>query len=837
MLCVSVMRHPVLDALPIDDALPRLRDALRAATSAVLVAPPGAGKTTRVPLALLDEAWLAAAKIVMLEPRRLAARAAAQHMARLLGQRIGETVGYRVRMDSQVGPRTRIEVVTEGILTRMLAGDPTLDGIGLVIFDEFHERSVHADVGLALTLHSRALVRDDLRVLVMSATLDGAAVARLLGDAPVIASEGKIFPIDTRYVAPRSASATEAALLGTIERALQTHQGDVLAFLPGAREIRRAADALHARALPAGTYIVPLYGAMPLEEQDRAIRPGAPDRRKVVLATTIAQTSLTIEGVRVVIDAGLTRVPRYSPRTGMTRLETVRVSRSAADQRRGRAGRTAPGVCYRLWDAAEDESLRPQDIPEILEADLAPLALELAIAGITDSAELRWLDPPPAGAFAQARELLRALGALTANDKVTPHGHQLAALGAHPRLAHMLVKGRTAGHSALACDLAAVLEERDILQGAPHERDPDVTSRIDAVRGRRTSSAVDQKALQRAREAAQRWRQRVGGEPGSNDTDAAGWLLALAYPDRVAQRRPGVVPRYVLRNGAGGFLAAGTALHNEPYLVAAELDGRRPESLILLAAPLALDEIERQFADQIDTRDTIEWDESAGAVAARRLRTLGTIILSDHPLSTPDAVPIERVVRDAIVASDFAMLNWSKEANALRARIAFLHAHDRSWPDVSTQGLAATVERWLVPHLSGKRRHEEIARVPVAEALLQLLTWQQRAGLDELAPTHVAVPSGSRIAIDYSDSNAPVLAVRLQELFGLTRTPTVFDGRLRLTLHLLSPSQRPVQVTTDLESFWRTSYFDVRKELRGRYPKHHWPDDPLRTAPTRRTKR
>jgi ATP-dependent helicase HrpB len=820
------MRTRDLPILPIDDVLPRLRDALRDGTSAVLVAPPGAGKTTRVPLALLDEAWLDGTKIVMLEPRRLAARAAAQHMARLLGQRIGETVGYRVRMDSHVGPNTRVEVVTEGVLTRMLANDPTLEDIGLVIFDEFHERSVHADVGLALTLHSRAVIREDLRVLVMSATLDGAAVAHLLGDAAVISSEGRTFPVETRYSPARSASALEAALLATIERALQTHEGDVLAFLPGAREIRRTAEALRSKALPAGTYVVPLYGTMPLEEQDRAIQPSVHGERKVVLATTIAQTSLTIEGVRVVIDSGLTRVPRYSPRSGMTRLETMRVSRSAADQRRGRAGRTAPGVCYRLWDAAEDEMLRPQDIPEILQTDLAPLALELAAAGVRDPAALDWLDPPPAGAFAQARELLRELGALDASGQLSAHGTQLVALGMHPRLAHMLVKGRTAGHGALACDLAAILEERDMLQGAPHERDPDVRSRIDALRGRRTSSAIDQHALRRAREAARRWRQRVGAHSESNDAEAAGWLLALAYPDRVAQRRAGTAARYVLRNGTGAQLAAGTALHNEPYLVVAELDGRRPESLILLAAPLPLDDIERHFADQIETRNVIEWDESSGAAAARRTRRVGAIALADDPLATPDPVRVERVVREAILASDFAMLNWSKEAGALRARIAFLHAHNRSWPDVSTAALAATVERWLVPHLSGKRRREEIARIPVAEALMQLLTWEQRARLDSLAPSHFVTPNGKRARIDYSNPTAPVLAVRLQELFGLTTTPRVLLGRVPLTLHLLSPSQRPVQVTQDLESFWKTTYAEVRRELRTRYPKHRWPENP-----------
>ncbi len=826
------------EPLPIDDVLPRVCDVLRDGTSAVLVAPPGAGKTTRVPLALLDEPWLAKAKIVMLEPRRLAARAAAHYMASVLGggERVGDTVGYRVRADSRVGPRTRIEVVTEGVLTRMLIDDPTLDGIGVVIFDEFHERSLHADLGLALTLHSRTLVRNDLRVLVMSATLDAAAVGRLLGGAPVIVSEGKAFPVETRYLPPRTPALREATVVAAIDRALHEDGGDILVFLPGAGEIRRVADALRGRALPARTHVAPLYGAMPLEEQDRAIRASDPGHRKVVLATTIAQTSLTIEGVRVVIDSGLMRIPRYSPRTGMTRLETVNVSRSAADQRRGRAGRLGPGVCYRLWEAAQDAVLREQDIPEILEADLAPLALDLAAAGVSDPSDLQWLDPPPTGAFTQACELLRELGALDSRG-LTTHGRQLAALGTHPRLAHMIVRARAAAHGALACDIAALVEERDVTLRPPAQRDPDVRTRLDALHGHRGAADIDSGALHSVRVAAERWRERAAVRDEKVEADAAGWVLALAYPDRIAQRRPGLAPRYVLRNGAGAVLPPSTGLHNEPYLVAAELDGRRPESLVLLAAPLTLDEIELHFGDQVEQRDTIAWDEKAGLVVARRVRALGTIVLSDDPLATPYPDEVRRVVREAIVASEFRPLNWTKEATALRARMAFLHAHDASWPDVSSAGLTQAADRWLDPQLAGVRRLAQLQRIPVAESLLQLLTWQQRAQLDDLAPTHFTVPSGSRIAIDYGDPQFPVLAVRLQEVFGLTKTPTVLGGRQRVTMHLLSPSQRPVQVTTDLESFWRTSYFDVRKELRGRYPKHHWPEDPFIAEPTRRTKR
>jgi ATP-dependent helicase HrpB len=820
------MREYILDPLPIDDALPRLRTALRDGTSTVLVAPPGAGKTTRVPLALAREPWLANSKIILLEPRRLAARAAATHMARLLGEPVGDTVGYRVRMDSRISERTRIEVVTEGVLTRMITHDPTLERINLVIFDEFHERSLHADVGLALTLYSRDQLRPDLRVLVMSATLDAGAVVHLLGGASLIVSEGRSFPVATRYVPPRRAGATEPALLNTIQNALREDAGDILVFLPGAAEIRRVASALATRVLPVGTYIVPLYGTMPLDEQDRAIRPSAAGSRKVVLATTIAQTSLTIDGVRVVIDSGLTRVPRYTVRTGMTRLETVRVSRTAADQRRGRAGRTAPGVCYRLWDAAEDAQLRQHDVPEILEADLAPLALDLAGAGVDRLDQLRWMDAPPAGAYSQGHELLRELGALDANGTLTAHGRRLASLGAHPRLGHMLVRAREAGHGLLAADVAALIEERDLLTGAPAEREPDIRARLDLLRGRTRAEGAQPAAIRRVRALADRWRQRLDLQSGSVAADAAGWVLALAYPDRIAQRRPGANPRYLLRNGAGAVLPPSSTLHNEEYIVAAELDGRRPESLILLAAPVTYEEISTLWQDQVEMRDTVAWDAAAGAVTARRTRSLGALVLSDDPLTNPDAEFVRRAVTDAIVASGFELLAWTTEAIALRQRLAFLHSHDASWPDVSTAGLTSSVAEWLVPRLGAVRRRAQIAQIPVADALLHLLTPQQRSRLDALAPAHFMAPSGVRARIDYADPAAPVLAVKLQEMFGLTRTPRVLGDRIPLTLHLLSPSRRPVQVTQDLASFWKTGYAQVRKELKARYPKHKWPERP-----------
>jgi ATP-dependent helicase HrpB len=814
--------------LPIDDVLPQLRSTLRDHPAAVLVAPPGAGKTTRVPLALHREDWLRGGRVVLLEPRRLAARAAAHRMATLLGEEIGATVGLRVRHDSRVSARTRIEVVTEGVLARMIATDPTLEDLGLVIFDEFHERSLHADLGLALTLHARELLRPDLRVLVMSATLDAAQVARLLGDAPVVHSAGTSYPVRTEHLPPRSAEALAGAVRAAIRRALDAERGDILVFLPGAREIHDIADALQRDGLPPGCYVVPLYGAMPLADQDRAIAPSSGDARKIVLATSIAQTSLTIEGVRVVIDSGLARVPRYAPRSGMTRLHTVRVSRAAADQRRGRAGRVAPGVCYRLWDAADEAALRPFDVPEVLEADLASVALDLAGAGVSQPDELRWLDPPPAGAFAQARDLLRQLDALDGHGTLTAHGRLLASLGTHPRLGHMLLRAADRAGQALAADLIAILEERDVIGGPPHARDPDIRTRLALLHDKTASSTADRRTLARVRESAARWRSRTSVSRTQHaDTEDAGVLLALAYPDRVAQRRAGEEPRYVLRNGTGARLPAATVLHREPYLVAAALDGRQPESGILLCAPITLDDIEKLFDAQIETRDVITWDDAMQAVTARRLRLLGAVRLSDDPLSDPAPDDVQRALLEAIVARGFSMLNWTRDAVALRQRLAFLQSMDPAWPDVSDAGLAANADRWLTPHLSGLRRAGEVARIALVEALMQLLSWPQRRRLDELAPAFYVTASGHRARIDYTDRSAPVLAVRLQDMFGLTSTPAIAGGRVPLTLHLLAPNQRPVQVTRDLASFWRGAYQEVRRQLRARYPKHRWPEDPF----------
>jgi ATP-dependent helicase HrpB len=852
--------------LPIESALPALRAALRSHTAAVLQAPPGAGKTTRVPLALVDEPWLSGRKIVMLEPRRLAARAAAGFMARTLGERVGGTVGYRVRMDTKVGSRTRIEVVTEGVLTRLLQADPALEDVGLVVFDEFHERSLHGDLGLALTIQTRSVLRDDLRLLVMSATLDGGPIAALIGDrpnspAPVVTSEGRSFPVETRHVArtaghpPGSARSgqmgarpLESAAAAIVYRALADDEGDVLVFLPGAAEIRRVETLLANGPLPTGVYVAPLFGNLSQDAQDRAIEPSKPGTRKVVLATSIAETSLTIEGVRVVVDSGLMRVPRFSPRSGMTRLETVRVTRASADQRRGRAGRVAPGVCYRLWNEQEEQHFAPHGRPEILDVDLAPLALELAEAGINDPSELRWLDPPPAAALAQARELLSQLGALDSSGRITGHGQQMARLALHPRLAHMLLAAPL-GHGALACDIAALVSERDIFRFDTDEPvDADLRLRLDALhdaaRGdspttRAHGAGVDRGAVHRALAISRDLRRELGLDPRTPTLDPAGLLLAFAYPDRIAQRRTArddagpSAGRFLLRNGVGAALSSPQALAAEPYIVVADLGGHQPEGRIFLAAPIALEEIEAHFANQIEREQVVAWDAEAGAVRARECERLGALMLRERPITSPDPAAVTAALLRAVAQNGLRDLPWTDSARQLRQRIAFMHHLDPTWPDVSDAALAATASDWLAPHVYGLARREELRRLDLADILLGMLDWEQRAALDDVAPSHVVVPSGSRIRIDYSDPESPVLAVRLQELFGLTETPRIARRRVPLTLHLLSPAHRPVQVTTDLAGFWRSGYFEVRKELKGRYPKHYWPDDPLQAVPTR----
>lgn len=822
--------------LPIDAVLDDLRAALAAAPGVVLQAPPGAGKTTRVPPALLDSAWLGGRKIIMLEPRRVAARAAAQYMARSLGEEAGATVGYRTRLDTRVGSRTRIEVVTEGILTRMISTDQALADYGLVIFDEFHERSLHADLGLALSLETQAILRPELRLLVMSATLDGQRVSRLMGEAPVVTSVGRSHPVEIRY----SPGAAEGRIEGRVARvvgdALADNAGDVLVFLPGAGEIRRVEELLG----HAGAVIVPLHGNLTSEQQDRALRPDASARRKVVLATSIAETSLTIDGVRVVVDAGLSRVPRFSARTGMTRLETVRVSNASATQRAGRAGRQAPGVCYRLWSEPEQAGLVPFHDPEIMDADLAPLALTLASAGMAP-ASLRWLDAPPPAHLAQAGQLLRDLDAVDDRGRITPHGESLSALGLHPRLGHMIVAARALDAVSLATDIAALVEERDVLRAEGGPADPDMRIRLDLLAQRNAppfihGARVAREAVERIRTQAKALRRQLGVRGAQADSNDAGLLLALAYPDRIAQRRPGTA-RFLLRNGRGAVFALPHALADAEFIVATDLDDRGAESRIFLAAPVTREEIETHLASQIVVQEAVTWDADAGRVDARRTRRLGAIVLGEGMVRDPDPVAVAHAFREGLQRAGLAAIPWSEAFLRVRERLAFLHSTDSSaWPDVSDAALLERLEAWLAPYADRLRSIADLGKIDFAALQLGDLTWQQRQALDVEAPTHMEVPTGSRLPIDYTDPGSPVLAVRLQEMFGLAETPRIARGRVPLTLHLLSPAHRPVQVTRDLGGFWRSSYHDVRKDLRGRYPRHPWPEDPLAAPPTRRAK-
>lgn len=826
-----------MTTLPIEAILPMLRQELNSRSNAVLIAPPGAGKTTRIPLALLAESWLAGRRIVMLEPRRLAARAAAYYMAKTLSEQVGETVGYRLKLDTRVGSSTRIEVITEGILTRMLQADPALEDVGIVIFDEFHERSIHADVGLALCLQAQAILRPDLRILVMSATLEAEPVAALLGNAPLIVSEGTAFPVATHYLFRPADKGLEAVIVKKILEALAGDYGDMLVFLPGAGEIRRVEASLKQQNLGEYLSIMPLYGNLPQSAQDRAIAPSRAGYRKIVLATSLAETSLTVEGVRIVVDSGLMRVPRFSPRTGMTRLETVKVSRASADQRRGRAGRLESGICYRLWTAQEDIRLDLRNTPEILAADLAQLVLELAAWGTTNPAEFLWLDTPPAAAIAQARELLYQLGALDEAGAITAHGRNMTAAGLQPRLAHMILKARLLGLGSLACELAVVLSARDLFSNSATAFDADLRSRIEVLRQAEregTGLLQDRQAVKRIILELKYLRRIFMIQPDSAvSVDSCGLLLAFAYPDRIAQQRiPG---RFLLRNGRGAALEK-QLLSQAPYLVAAELDDQGSESRIFLAAPVTEMELRQHFNEQMVETKLIIWDKGTHSVRSREQELLGALCLTDRPLADIDSDDALQGLLAGIRAEGLDILPWTKSARQLQQRMEFAHHLEAKWPDVSAEKLLTTIDDWLAPYIHGITSRADLQRINLVTILEGLLTWEQRNELAELAPVHLQVPSGQRILIDYTDPACPVLSVRLQEMFGLSETPRIGQGRVALTLHLLSPAQRPVQVTQDLSSFWRSTYFAVKKDLMGRYPKHYWPEDPLIAQPTHRVR-
>ncbi len=820
--------------------------ALETNSRAVLEAPPGAGKTTLVPLALLQASWRGTGKILMLEPRRLAARAAAQRMSDLLQEEVGQTVGYWIRMEHVASHKTQIEVVTEGILTRLLQSDPALENIAAIIFDEFHERSLQADMGLALALDAQAVLRPDLRLLVMSATLDAAAVGQWL-EAPVIRSLGRQYPVETKYLSAadmagagnRPAERLTNLVPKAIRKALQEEPaGDALVFLPGMGEMRRVAQKLE-DMLPAHLDLHLLHGDLNLSQQLAAIKPAPAGRRKVVLATSIAETSLTIEGVKIVIDGGFARVPKFVPRTGLTTLETIPVSVAAADQRRGRAGRLGPGVCYRLWSQADHLQLPDRQTAEICEADLTGLALELAIWGVKDIASLKWLDVPPAPAVALARDLLLKLEALDANLNPTAHGKTLAQLGLSPRLGHLVMRGQELGASATACALAAILSDRDVLkpiQISWADPLPDLALRLELLASKRPPTpgfTVDENTLRRVKEQAQNLRQRVRGS-GQVSAEVVGVLTALAYPDRLAQREASGRVRLV--SGQRAKLPTELFSEAEFYAVAHIEIGHQPR--VLLAAEISKEEILTHFKHQLENLQEVRWDAAAERIVARQITRLGALTLEENSLASPDPEQMARVLLDVLQERGVERLPWSAEALRTRQRLAFLHLHaPDQWPDVSEEHLTETLEDWLLPHLLGLRTLDQVARLDFNEILLANLSWEQRQEMDRLAPSHLEVPSGSRIALDYADPTTPILAVRLQEVFGLLDTPRVYKGQVPLLVHLLSPASRPVQVTRDLRSFWTTGYFDVRKDLRGRYPKHHWPEDPLSAQPIRGTKK
>jgi ATP-dependent helicase HrpB len=844
---------PLPTDLPVEGCVDEVRAALAGPGHAVLHAPPGAGKTTIVPLRLLDEPWLGDDRIVVLEPRRLAARAAADRMAALLGEEAGATVGYRTRDERRVGAGTRIEVVTEGILTRRLQHDPSLAGVGLVVFDEIHERNLQTDLALALTLDARAVLRPDLRVLAMSATLDTGRVAALLGGdgepAPVVASAGRTHPVDVRWHPSDPRDRPHDAVAAVVRQALDVDPGDVLVFLAGAADIRRVTGAL-AGTLPPDVDVRPLFGGLSGAEQDQALASSPPGRRRVVLATDIAETSLTVDGVRVVVDSGQVRSPRYDARSGLTRLHTGPNSRASADQRAGRAGRTAPGVAHRMWSEGEHARRRAFAPPEIESVDLAGLALELALWG-TEAADLAFLDAPPRDAMADARDLLAALGAIDADHHVTEAGRAMAALPVHPRLAHMVVTAAGRGQGGIACAVAALLEERDVLRGRPEELSAAIADRVRLILDQRASDpAADRSALPLVRRRATELRKRLGlpaptTGPSVDDLAACGAVLALAYPDRVAQARGD--RRFRLRSGAMAAVGSGDPLTGEPFLVVADLDSPRtgagprrgrPEPgdddlRIRLAAGLDRAEVEEAFADAIEEVVTLAWDEDRDDLRTRSEHRVGSIVLAadEGPAAAGDAATA--ALLDRVRATRLGVLVRRDADRVLQARVGFAReAIGGEWPDVGDDALLASLDEWLAPRLVGATGRRDLERIDLGNVLRDLVGRHRVHELDRLVPMSVTVASGRSVPVDYS-GEVPTVAVRAQELFGTTVHPTVADGRVPLSVHLLSPAGRPVQITADLPGFWAGSWKDVRKDMAGRYPKHDWPLDPSTAEPRR----
>ncbi|WP_022665571.1 ATP-dependent helicase HrpB [Desulfospira joergensenii] len=840
--------------LPVEEVIPELKQALASQGKAVLQASPGAGKTTRVPLALMDEPWLGKKKILMLEPRRLAARTCAHYMAGLLGEPVGKTVGYQIRMERKISSHTRIFIITEGILTRMIQDDPSLENTGLVIFDEFHERHIHSDLGLALCLDAAHAFREDLKLLVMSATMDVDAVSVLLDRAPVIRSRGRAFPVSCVHLPPEQGAGQQARFRGrfspvlaacriAVKKALDHDPGDILVFLPGMGEIRKM-QALLSGDLGSDTILVPLFGNLSLKEQTRAIEPALPGQRKIVLATSIAETSLTIEGIRVVVDSGLMRVSRFSPGTGMGRLETVPVSKASADQRRGRAGRTAPGTCYRIWSAHVHKGLVPFTRPEILCEDLASLVLDLALWGVRDPADLPWMDLPPESGVNQARDLLRQLGALDQEGRITDHGRKIVRAGIHPRLAHMILMGKNQGLGQLACRLAALLEARDILDFDGRGFDPDVRLRLEVLEkmarepDRFQGPGVRAGAARNVLKTAAHLQKKMGLPPGKPKMNGAGSLLAHAFPERVAKKRDSL--SYAMASGSGACFKSHNSLSSSEFIVAAQVDGNPRNASVFLGAPYSARDLEQDFKDRIRTRDRVDWDGVNLRVRAVSQVSYGELLLRESPMAHADPEAVKTALIQGIRLMGLDRLPWSKKSESLRQRAMFLKsvAGRQDLPDLSDGALESGLEKWLAPFLDGIRSARDLKQVDLFSALSGQMTWEQQQVIEKNAPTHILVPSGSRIPLKYSEGDrileSPVLAVRLQEMFGLVHTPAA--GGFPVTVHLLSPAGRPVQITRDLENFWETTYKEVKKDLMGRYPKHYWPDDPLKAAPTHRAK-
>ncbi|MEQ8183800.1 ATP-dependent helicase HrpB [Marinobacter salarius] len=820
--------------LPINNIIPDLLNTLESQTTILLQAPPGAGKTTRVPLALMDAPWREGRKILMLEPRRLAARSAARYMAGQMGEKPGQAVGYRTRLDTRVTSATVIEVVTEGILTRLIQNDPALEDYAVVIFDEFHERSLQADLGLALVREARQALREDLRIIVMSATLDTAPIARLLGDVPVLSSDGRAFPVEVAYRPIPRNGRIEQQVVSVIHEALADQSGSLLVFLPGAGEIRRVERQLQNQT-GNDVIVAPLYGNLKSEEQDRAIAPAPEGYRKVVLATAIAESSLTIEGVRVVIDSGQQRRAVFDANSGMTRLVTGWVSKASAEQRKGRAGRIEPGACYRLWSESAQFGLAEFTPPEIQEADLAPLVLELAQWGARSPDQLDWIDPPPAAHWQQAVALLQWLDMLDADSAITEHGKAARDMGVHPRLAHMILRGRDIGHGYLAAELAALLEERDL---AGRSAGADMQERVRMLRGSGPRQGVDTARVISITKSVSRLAAGLERPQAMPSEDEVGRVLAQAYPDRIARKRRGEAPRYQLSNGRGAALRSDDRLARYEWLVAAELDGKAREATIYLAAPVTPAVLEQDLFGHIEDYEEAVWDERRGTVVARRVRKLGQLELEETALPAPSPELVQQGLLAAVRKKGLGSLPWTPAAEQWLARVTLLAEYfPGEWPTVSERWLTDNLDTWLGPFLAGMTHWRDLDKLNLSQALASLLEYPQQQALEELAPPRLTIPTGQSVALDYTAENGPVLAAKLQALFGWTKTPTVAGGQVPVVIHLLSPAQRPLAVTADLASFWQNAYPEVRKDMRGRYPKHPWPEDPLTADASQGTKK